>query len=163
MSVNKYQPHVFVLPEDDANRQIANGFVLNSNVNERAIQILPIAGVWRKVVENFQENHAFEMRKFSGRTIVLLVDFDEDCENRLSYIKEQIPEDLKNRVFVLGVLSEPEKLKSSLGGKNFEYIGETLAKDCSNNTNELWGHALLKHNKTELDRAIESIKPFLFD
>ena len=29
MSVNKYQPHVLVLPEDDANRQLANGFLLD--------------------------------------------------------------------------------------------------------------------------------------
>jgi hypothetical protein len=27
--VNRYLPHVLVLPEDDANRQIANGFVLD--------------------------------------------------------------------------------------------------------------------------------------
>jgi hypothetical protein len=29
MSVNKYHPHVLVLPEDDANRQLANGFLLD--------------------------------------------------------------------------------------------------------------------------------------
>jgi hypothetical protein len=28
MSVNKYQPHVLLLPEDDANTELANGFVL---------------------------------------------------------------------------------------------------------------------------------------
>jgi hypothetical protein len=27
MSANKYKPHVVVLPEDDANRQLANGFL----------------------------------------------------------------------------------------------------------------------------------------
>jgi hypothetical protein len=48
MSVNKYEDHVLVLPEDDANRQIANGFILNSNVKERAIQVLPIADGWDK-------------------------------------------------------------------------------------------------------------------
>ena len=30
MSVNRHQPHVFVLPEDDANRQMAIGFILTS-------------------------------------------------------------------------------------------------------------------------------------
>jgi len=29
MSVNGHLPHVLVLPEDDANRQLANGFVLD--------------------------------------------------------------------------------------------------------------------------------------
>jgi len=162
MRVNKYQPHLLVLPEDDANRQIANGFILNSNINEPAIQVLPIADGWGKVVDKFKENHISEMRKFSKRMIVLLIDFDENYEDRFSYVKKQIPDDLENRVFVLGVLSEPENLRSNLGN-NFECIGENLAKDCSNNTNELWGHDLLKHNKTELDRMILSVKPFLFN
>ncbi len=162
MRVNKYQHHLLVLPEDDANRQIANGFILNSNINEPVIQVLPIADGWGKVVDKFKENHISEMRKFSKRMIVLLIDFDESYEDRFSYVKKQIPDDLENRVFVLGVLSEPEKLRSNLGN-NFECIGETLAKDCSNNTNELWGHHLLRHNKTELDRMILSVKPFLFN
>lgn len=29
MSVNKERPHVLILPEDDANRQLANGFQLD--------------------------------------------------------------------------------------------------------------------------------------
>lgn len=168
MRVNKYQPHLLVLPEDDANRQIANGFILNPNINEPAIQVMPIANGWGKVVDDFKENHISEMRKLSQRMIVLLIDFDRNGE-RLSYVSSQIPEDLKDRVFVLGVLSEPEDLKrikkkfESIGTGKLEQIGETLAKDCSDNTNELWGHDLLKHNKTELERMILSVKPFLFN
>jgi hypothetical protein len=56
----------------------------------------------------------------------------------------------------------PESLRRDTQN-NFEGIGETLAKDCSDNTNQLWGHALLKHNKTELERMILSVKPFLFN
>ena len=29
MSIDRYADHVFVIPEDDANRQIANGFCLD--------------------------------------------------------------------------------------------------------------------------------------
>jgi uncharacterized protein YcgL (UPF0745 family) len=160
MSVNKYQPHVFVLPEDDANRQIANGFVLDINLNNRAIQVLPEAGGWGKVVEKFTEVHVPEMRKFTKSMIVLLIDFDQR-EDRFSYINNKIPDDLKERVFILGVQSNPENLRKSTN-KTFEKIGETLAKDCSENTDKLWGHYLLKHNKIELDRMILSVKPFLF-
>ncbi len=161
MRSNKFQPHVLILPEDDANRQIANGFIQNSKVNERAIQVLPIANGWEKVVDNFKKNHVSDMRKNPERRIVLLIDFDQK-EDRLSYVNSQLPEDLKARVFVLGVFSEPEKLRSDTK-KNFEKIGETLANDCTNNTNELWGHSLLNHNKTELERLISSVKPFLFN
>ncbi|MEH2303829.1 hypothetical protein [Nostoc sp.] len=161
MSVNHYQPHVFVLPEDDANRQIVNGFILDINLNSRAIQVLPPAGGWKKVVEKLTKDYASTMRQYPQRMIILLIDFDED-KDRLIYIKHQIPDDLKNRVFVLGVLSEPESLRRDIN-KSFEKIGEALAKDCSDNTNELWEHDLLIHNKTELDRLISSVKPFLFN
>ena len=63
MSVNKYKSHIFVLPEDDANSQIANGFVLDPNLNARAIQILLPAGGWTKVVDEFRDVHVREMQK----------------------------------------------------------------------------------------------------
>jgi hypothetical protein len=42
--MNKYKSHILILPEDDANREIANGFNLNENLDDRSIQILPSAG-----------------------------------------------------------------------------------------------------------------------
>ncbi|MHC5676987.1 hypothetical protein [Nostoc sp.] len=161
MSVNKYKPHILVLPEDDANRQIANGFILDLNLNSRAIQVLPEAHGWEDVVDKFTNDYASTMRQYPHRMIALVIDFDEH-KDRLIYIKDQIPDDLKNRVFVLGVLSEPERLRRDIN-KDFEKIGEALAKDCSDNTNEFWGQHLLKHNITELDRMISSVKPFLFN
>ncbi|KAM3090094.1 hypothetical protein ACKFKG_30775 [Phormidesmis sp. 146-35] len=32
MSIDKYQPHLLVLPEDDANRQVAIGFLLDPSL-----------------------------------------------------------------------------------------------------------------------------------
>jgi len=160
--INKYKKHILVLPEDEANIQIATGFVLHPNLNDRAIQVMPPLRGWKKVVEAFTEEYAPEMiTKYSDRMIVLLMDFDNNYESRLSYVESQIPPDLKARVFVLGVLSEPENLRTDIN-KHFEQIGEALAKDCPDNTNELWGHTLLKHNKGELARMASSVKPFLF-
>lgn len=163
MSSNKYIKHILVLPEDDANRQIANGFLLNPNLDMRAIQVLPPAGGWKKVLSLFTDNHISGMRKYPLRMILMLIDFDQD-EDRLKTIKDKIPEDLLARVFVLGSQSEPEELKKNIAQLNtFEKIGKALAKDCSNNTDEIWGHDSLKHNKSELDRMIASVKPFLFN
>lgn len=122
---------------------------------------MPVAGGWIKVLNKFKGNHVSEMQRFPLRRIVLLIDFDSNTE-RLSYAKSQIPEDLKDRVFVLGVLSEPERLRSDIK-KIFEGIGETLANECFDDTNKLWEHGLLRHNKAELNRMILSVKPFLFD
>jgi hypothetical protein len=161
MSANNYRPHILILPEDNANSEIANGFLLNPDLNERLIQILPFAGGWMPVLNKFVDDHASKMRLFPDRMIVLLIDFDEQ-ENRLAYVETKIPSDLKDRVFVLGVFSAPERLKSDIK-KSFEEIGEALATDCSDNTDKLWSHDLLKHNRKELQRMITTVKPFLFN
>jgi hypothetical protein len=162
MSPNKYKPHILVLPEDDPNRQIANGFVLNPALNERAIQVLPPVGGWNRVVDDFKNVHAHEMQRYPQRRILLIIDFDYEAKDRSQHIRNQIPEELIDRVFVLGVLSEPENLKRDLG-KTFEDIGKALSQDCADNTRTVWGHGLLKHNETELDRMIFSVRPFLFN
>lgn len=160
MSVNKYQPHILILPEDEANSDIINGFLLHPQINERSIQVLPYVGGWQAVLDKFTSNFVSTMRQYPNRWIVLLIDFDGK-EDRLDYVKQQIADDVKDRVFILGVLSEPEELKGSLG-KNLEAIGEILAANCAENTEGLWRHDLLKHNKKELERMISSVKPLLF-
>ena len=91
----------------------------------------------------------------------MLIDFDQQFKKRFDQIQNKIPPELGDRVFALGVLSEPENLNRNLD-KRFEDIGRALAQDCVDNTRELWGHDLLKHNMKEIDRMISSIKPFLF-
>ena len=163
MSIKKYTEYLVVLPEDDANRQIANGFFKGSNLNENAFTIRGNAKGWKKALDKFNTTYVPMMKRqeYSELMVVLLIDFDRD-ENRLSYVENQIPEELKDRVFVLGVFSEPENLRSEIK-RSFENIGEALAKDCADDTNELWGHELLKHNQMELDRMISLVKPFLFN
>ncbi|MDL5054042.1 hypothetical protein QQ056_10870 [Oscillatoria laete-virens NRMC-F 0139] len=160
MSINKYLPHLLVLPEDEANSDIANGFLLHPKLNLRSIQVLPYVGGWKAVLEKFIKSFAPTMRQYPERKIVLLIDFDEQ-DNRRDYINQQIPDDLKDRVFVIGVFSNPEELKNSLK-MSLEEIGETISTDCFDNTEGLWNHNLLEHNKTELDRMIPSVKPLLF-
>lgn len=161
MSCNKHRPHLLVLPEDSADRQIANGFLLSSQLNHRVIQVLPIAGGWLKVVAEFKNVHIPEMQKYVERRLVLIIDFD-DQEERLIQIRQDIPEALAERVFILGVLSEPEDLRASIR-KSFEEIGKTLAQDCLEGTRTMWDHPLLKHNESELNRMAENVRPFLFD
>ncbi len=162
MSANKYKRHILVLPEDDANRQIANGFLLNPHLNVRAIQILEPSGGWKKALDAFMKNHCSKMLQYTARRFLLLIDFDLN-KDRLGYVQNKIPDDLKDRVFVIGSQSEPEGLKKRIANlNNFEDIGKALAHDCVNETYEIWGHELLKHNQKELDRMIAGVKPFLF-
>jgi len=159
MSVNKYRPHVLVLPEDDANRQLATGFSLHEAVATRTIQVLPEAGGWTQVLEDFFSDHATAMDQYPHRLMVLLIDCDGD-DNRLQRARSRVPHHLVGRVFILGTLSEPEALKADLG--TYETIGKGMATDCREGTNHIWGHPLLSHNGAELERLRPQILPILF-
>jgi hypothetical protein len=148
MSVNKYLPHVLVLPEDDANRQLANGFLLN--IVTRQVQALVEVGGWAQVRDRFVSDHIDGMRKYSDRFVVLLIDFDGHL-NRLKTMKAAIPDDLLDRVFILGTLSEPELLRQA-GLGSYEVIGKGMADDCRGGTQAIWSHDLLRHNEGELAR-----------
>jgi hypothetical protein len=158
--VNRYQPHVLVLPEDDANRQLANGFVLDQYLYTSKIQVLDEVGGWNEVLTRFSSDHKAEMERYAGRYMILLIDFD-GREERLEYAKTRIPGHLTERVFILGALSDPEALKRANLG-SYETIGLALARDCRESTDATWSHDLLRHNAGELTRLREHVRPILF-
>lgn len=159
MSVNKYYPHLFVLPEDDANRQLANGFLLDPSLVARKLQVLEEVGGWRPVLERFLSDHVTNMERYPDRLMALLIDFD-GRDDRIDTARNEIPGHLAARVFILGVLTEPERLRPDLG--TFETIGLAMAKDCRENTSTTWSHHLLRHNASELRRLSECVRPWLF-
>lgn len=161
MSPNKYRPHVLFLPEDGANKEIANGFLLHPSLLNTRLQILHPAGGWLKVLSSFESDLAKTMREYPPRYIVLLIDFDEK-EDRMKFARSKIPKGLRNRVFVFGVKSEPEYLKREKLG-SLEKVGRDLANDCYEGTSVAWSHALLAHNSAELERARRVLWPILFE
>lgn len=159
--MNRHRPHVLVLPEDDANRQLANGFVLSPHLKTRNIQVLEEVGGWREVLNRFNSDQINGMQRYPSRFVILLIDFDRD-EGRLSVVKAAVPQSLAERVFILGTLSEPEALKRD-GLGSYETIGKALADDCYEGTNRTWGHPLLEHNHGELTRLRDLIYRILFN
>jgi hypothetical protein len=159
--VNRDQPHVLVLPEDDANRQLANGFLKEVDFTRyRQMQVLPVAGGWMRVLERFRSDHVGKMVSNPNRFMVLLIDFDGRPE-RLGEAKAEIPTELCDRVFILGARDQPEALKRELK-QSCEDVGLRLAQDCRDDTYATWGHQLLQHNATELDRLRAHVRPILF-
>lgn len=149
---------MFVLPEDDANRQLAVGFVLDiSPQRSGQIKILPVAGGWTKVRDGFLSNEVRGMETYPQRHMVLLIDFDKS-PTRLADVTKGVPEHLRARVFILGVWSEPEDLKSV----SKEKIGKALAQDCRDETALAWNHELLRHNEDERGRLRLCVRPILF-
>lgn len=67
MSVNPYRPHVFGLPEDDANTRLANAFHKDVDWSRyRQMQVLPEAGGWNEVLKRFKRDEVDGMEKWSG-------------------------------------------------------------------------------------------------
>ena len=153
---------MFVLPEDDANRQLANGFVLELDpILSRNIQVLPEVGGWLEVLEYFKNDHVAGMNRYPERFLVFLLDFD-GRQDRLEQAKAAVPDNLADRVFILGTLTEPEELKRANLG-SYEAIGAMLARDCRDGTDTLWQHELLRHNAREVERLRQYVRPILFE
>jgi hypothetical protein len=160
VSPNSYRPHILVLPEDDANRQMANGFHLQVGASrQRQMQVLPVAGGWNEVLKRFKSEHVMDMDRYPNRFMVLLIDFD-GRDDRLEIANAAIPEHLADRVFVLGAWSNPEALNAALG--TYEKIGSLMANDCREQTDTTWAHDLLRHNASELERLRQHVCTILF-
>jgi hypothetical protein len=157
---NNGKPHVHVLPEDDANARIATGLQLELGKQWRQMNVLPVADGWTKVLEQFERIHVPALYSNPQRFIILLIDFDGHVD-RINVARARIPQDLADRAFVLGVLTEPEDLKRTLG--SYEAIGRKMARDCNEGTIGVWDHDLLRHNAPEIERLQARIRPILFE
>lgn len=155
MSANKHKPHLLVIPEDDANRQIMTGFLTHLSVNSRQIHVERVAGGWLRAHETFRDDHISGMNSFDERHVLILIDFDNRLE-RFDEAKQFIPDNLRERVFVLGCLSEPEKIWSETGMSK-EKLGVALAEACSRGEAGEWENDILAHNQKELERMNNSI------
>jgi hypothetical protein len=163
MSVNNYLPHLLVIPEDDANRDIVTGFLNHLSVNSHKIKVENVAGGWKKATDKFVEEYAEPMRrKFDQRHVLILIDLD-GREHRLEEEQNRIPEDLRNRVFVMGSQVTPERLSASLGRMSKERIGEALADECVGRGGTVWQSEMLAHNQPELQRMRATICPHLLE
>jgi hypothetical protein len=122
--------------------------------------VLDEVGGWTEVLDRFKSDQVSEMDKYPNRFMVLLIDFDGK-EDRLDRAKKEIPGHLTERVFILGVSTEPEDLRKAKLGSH-ETVGMALAKDCREETDTTWGHELLRHNASEIDRLRQHVRPILF-
>ena len=158
--MNKYRPHILVLAEDDANKDVANGFMLHHEIDLRQTTILPVAGGWPKVRETLLSEYVQTMRKYPTRHLVLMVDFDEQ-KDRCEIMTAEVPADVAERIFVVGFWSAPEGLSGTgLGSK--ETVGLRLANECIDETKDVWNHDLLAHNSGELDRMSAQLRSICF-
>ncbi len=161
MAVNKMRPHLVVIPEDEANLQLVNGFIGYFAVNSRQVGLESPAGGWMPALTLFETDYVSYLRKFQKGNVVVLIDFDGEGDTRRTTCEQKVPDDLKERVFFLGTRDEPEALRREIK-LSLESIGESAARDCAQNQTQFWGHDHLTHNLTELSRLLPIAHPILF-
>ena len=166
MGVNKYQSHLLILAEDDAYRDLANGFVKHFAVAVNKILIEKPAGGWLELLKIFSQEYESDVRKYPNRYVLLLLDLDGDQERSEEIFTNRIPDEIKDRVFILCCKDEAESIKGELGSGKFEAIGEKLAQSCYDdtyiNSNTPWLCSQLQHNRNELARLATTVRSFLF-
>lgn len=160
MAVNKYRGHIYIIPEDDANRQIAVGFEKDFRIKTRTIQTLPVAGGWTLAVEKLLTEYVSILRSNSKSHVVVLIDSDNQPD-RINKSLADVPDDVRDRVFILGAFREPESLKAA-ANLHFEQIGERLAEECYVGDTNLWGHDEFSHISNEVSRAKDSLRSLIF-
>ena len=159
MSVNRNQEHLLILPEDKACGDIVAAFI--ANVEERfsrKAQLLSPAGGWRHAIEQVSSDDN-DLGSYPMRHLLLVIDFDDHAERR-NEIEAAIPQQLSNRVYIVGSLKEAEDLKPVFG--RYELVGEALWKACMDQTNDPWEHELLAHNLPEVKRLMPIVQRLLF-
>ncbi len=157
--MNKYKDHLLIVPEDDANKDLAIGFQNTVPRGVNAIFIERVAGGWASARERLESLFP-TMRRYVRRRVLVLVDHDQSATRRDDVLRG-VPDDLTDRVYLLGVWSEPESLQNALNHRSREAIGEALARACLDGSEALWQHALLAHNAAELARLRADVLPFL--
>lgn len=160
MGVNRHRAHLIVVPEDDANRQIANGFEQIASLVGAQFRIATVSGGWTRVREDLLARYSQHLKRYPMALLLLLVDFD-GTSNRVEEVKRDLDPSLMGRVFVLGAKTNPEDLRRAMN-LSFEAIGLEVGKACLGENASLWCHELLQHNQPELQRLEASVKPFLF-
>lgn len=80
MSANKYKEHIYLIPEDDKDRQLAVGFLGCEAVASRVVIPLPPAGGWPKVLSLFEGVYIPILRNNQMAHVVMVIDFDENVD-----------------------------------------------------------------------------------
>jgi hypothetical protein len=161
MSVNKYLPHVLIIPEDHADEQIANGFTKHDQVSLKQVQVMPCADGWPGVLSKFETQYIHYLRNNHKGYVILLIDFDNKYTSQRDRFGRATPDDLKDRVFVVGVRETPEALRQAVG-KGLEAIGWELADNCYQGVEGLWADDHLKHNDPDRIKLVDAVKSILF-
>lgn len=175
--MNKYKPNLLILCEDAINRDIAKGFILGLHDLHGFLNPSPIethhelAAGWCKAIDNLENSWINKLQDNPNLFLLVLIDSDGRMD-RIQEIKSKLPNDLINRISVMGCFHQPETLKKQAhtaikqmdkkAKVSDENVGKALFQHCKDNPeNNLWHSDELKHNLAEIEQLKENTKHFI--
>lgn len=153
--MNYYKKHLYVILEDDQYQKIMNGVNLSFHVKDDVIKISNFSDGWKKVFKDFQSSISL-LRKFQERHILLLMDFDYEFKSRFEEFSKSVPDEFKNRVFILGIDNKESEDLAKYFKCNSEEVGKKLVEDCPDGDLSHWKNPHLKCNLPEIERMKEN-------
>jgi len=157
LSVNRGKPYLLIIPEDDDDRAFAEG--ARGALPAMNVKIVANSNGWPKIEKLLAGVYNKRLRANANEHLLILIDFDTKGQKRYDKVFGWVPEDVKDRVFIIGPEKEPKDLKKSLKLKmSFWQMGDQLVSDCDEQQiNPLWDHDMLSHNKPEFRRLLDTI------
>ncbi len=172
--MNKYKPNLQILCEDEINQDIARGFLLGFHgfelQNPSPIEVCKdVTRGWKKAENQLRDEWVDKLKDNENLFLLILIDSDKR-DGRIKEIRNEIPDIIKDRVFVIGCFSEPEVLKQQAHEAikeakmkvSSEAVGKVLFQHCKDNPpNNLWGLNELNHNSDEILRLKQNTSSFI--
>jgi phosphoribosylformimino-5-aminoimidazole carboxamide ribonucleotide (ProFAR) isomerase len=150
MSVNKYKPHIILVPEDKATHRIATSFTTEMIATDPRWHVIEYQDGWPNVFAYLKQQVPTQQAK-SHRIVIAIIDFDGQAEQRRADLFGQIPESLHERVFLFGCRDEAEDLRR-VHSKSLSEIGILMNKACLQGDFTHWENEQLAVNGHELIR-----------
>lgn len=153
MSVNRYQPYLIVLFEDQAYKDIFLGFEM---FDHKQISMKPVFQGFDDVffqLTNSDSLTSKELRQYNSSYVLALIDADLDSqsESKINQLRDALPNEYKDRIFIMGSKYEAEHIKRAIINEGkWEKISQKLENSCRAGDCKLWEDEMLKHNIGEI-------------
>ncbi len=155
MSVNHYKKYLIVLFEDRAYKDLFLGFNFSRKQQIRQEPILQgFDDVYFRLT-NHQSLTLQELKKYQAAYVLACIDADLDSQSKskIDQLKQVLPTEYKERIFIVGSKYEAEHIKQAIIGQGkWETVSEKLENSCKNDQCKLWQNEMLQHNLEELQR-----------
>lgn len=134
MKINRQQKHVIFFGEDEATRDLAQGFIESAKIDELRCDVWHEFGTgWQSTAEAIER---VKMAHYPLTHLILVIDLDRKGQQHIDYLKNEIANSpFRDRVYVIGGSNDVQALQrdftkgNSIGKMSCQDTGRAIADD----------------------------------